>query len=401
MLNSLLRIRTLQKLCIITILLLLPVIQLGYSYYISWQVLGALLLLPFIGVRTFLKNLHIGVFLFVLMELSVFLLPIRDFTYPFLNVGRQFLLFFLLYLLLKKIPRMNDYYGKWVERIIIAEIIFVSVLVILQFIGFPYRSLYFLPADYFIAGQNTVPGALNFRYSNVRPTGTFAEPSYLGFFIMSLYVVILTRVREGRLKWFLVFLSFLVVLLAQTVAGLTAFFFLSVNFLLTRSGKNMTKMILAANLGLVLLFILFEAFDVFNFLGNNVLLFSRISSIVNDSSAYGRLIAPWALLQQAMRENIFGVPLTQLKTNFYADPFARVSGMDNGLMNLFIAFGLTAFPILFFILRTIWRDSLLITYFFLVVMFNGAVFSFDKIIVIGVVILLSGIRLRKNGNYEY
>ncbi|MBK8417728.1 hypothetical protein [Candidatus Villigracilis saccharophilus] len=219
-----------HKISLIIILLLMPAIQLGYTYYISWQVLSLILLFQFVGINTFLKKILPGLFLLLLMELSVFLLPINDVLRPFLNVGRQFILFFLLYLLINKIPRMADYYNKWVQRVIIAEVLLITVLVVLQFLGYPSRSMYYIPADYYIAGQNTLPDALDFRYSNVRPVGTFAEPSYLGFFMMSLYVVILTRFRENRLKWFLIVLSFVVILLAQTVAGLAAFFFISIIF---------------------------------------------------------------------------------------------------------------------------------------------------------------------------
>jgi hypothetical protein len=171
-------------------------------------------------------------------------------------------------------------------------------------------------------------------------------------------------------------------------------------FLLTRSGKNITKTILVTNLSLALLFIFLEAFDVFNIFGSKTLFLSRIASIFNDSSAYSRLVAPWELLQAAIRTNLFGVPLTELRVVFRIDPSIPIAGVDNALLNLFTAFGLTALIILFLILRNIWRDPLLVTYFLLAAMFNGALFSFDKVAVIGWVILLSGIKLRKLHRYD-
>ncbi|MBK8417727.1 hypothetical protein [Candidatus Villigracilis saccharophilus] len=170
----------------------------------------------------------------------------------------------------------------------------------------------------------------------------------------------------------------------------------------TRGGRRITRAVLAANFGLALLFIFLDVFDVFSiYRTGGVSFFSRIVNIFNDNSAYGRLVAPFKLLQDAISINLFGIPLTELRTFFRIDSSTYISGLDNGLMNLFIAFGLTAVIIIFLLVRSLRRDPLLVLYFFLVAMFNGAIFSFDKTVMIGVVIILSGVRLRKAVDHEH
>ncbi|SIO58930.1 hypothetical protein SAMN05444172_3825 [Burkholderia sp. GAS332] len=212
----------------------------------------------------------------------------------------------------------------------------------------------------------------------IRPAATYAEPSYLGFVILCLVFAsqkVMSTNRAERTCFVVV--GMVIALLAQTASGIAAL----IAVLLVTNWKALSR-----NVGIMLLGLAF-------LVGAAVLLGDRLEALMygSDESGRIRLIYPFLAMGQMLEKGyIFGVPSESLSYVVRGD-FAAAAGFtagasDNALINMFLLYGVGGFAVLAILFaRNSFAEIVLLV---LSMQFNGAIFMYDKVILISLALLL-------------
>ncbi len=369
--------------------------QLGISYYLSFQMLAFSLVLLTLSAQAIRQNIRIGFILFFLMMLpNVYFISREQFFHYVLVSVRSFLCLYIM-LTLFDMARMKHFNmsRKPLKIAVSLLIIFLFLSVALQSILLKQGVLLTAPPEYVIANADTLPGEFELEHGGrIRPSSTFGEPSYLGFISLSLFVITLLLFEKLRLKSILLLLLFTTLIMAQTLSGLLSL----VLILAIHGAKFVSKKKIWKNIG-VLSVVALGTF-VLGYLGYFSIL-ERLFDIFDpelEYSGYIRLAAPLTVAIRVF-ENffIFGVPLEELShvmkgMYLLAVMIPGSTVTDNGFVNLFMNYGVTAVLIIWVIWKKI-ASPLLLAYVFLSSIFNGAFLSFDKTIVFALVFLLTNV----------
>ena len=369
-------------------LIFLPFLQLGATYYLSVQMLLFIVLVSCLRLKDFTKNRVLLVVLAVLMITPSFFYTVDDQLHMILGVSRQFLCLAVLLAVLEHSDpvRMRI---KNPEIAIITILWFFFVMILVQYVGLKFGYAIHLPSTLFISNASTVIGyekalALGL-YSGVRPSVFYGEPSYLSFVCASLVFIACSTFKSKNNLFLVTILAFSTVALAGSLSGILALFALfSIRFV--ASIKMAEKMV--AFLTIIVFAVLFVA------LFNQLPFVQRILGLIGlgtgvDISLNIRLFAPFSLISEAFVNFPFGMPKEVLDNVIQAGFESGFKGTDNGFLNLFINFGYFGFLIVGIIFYKIRTNLLLITFVLVSTMFNGAFFSYDKIAVMGMAILIA------------
>jgi hypothetical protein len=121
-----------------------------------------------------------------------------------------------------------------------------------------------------------------------------------------------------------------------------------------------------------------------------------------ELSGFIRLVLPFELIVKVWIHSPLGVPpdelasfLRQPAVRVFANMFTvnysggfQVAGLDNAFLNFFIFYGMLGTTIVWTFIRRI-QDRYLLFYLFLASFFNGGLLSFDKVVVISTVFLIT------------
>lgn len=212
----------------------------------------------------------------------------------------------------------------------------------------------------------------------VRPSATYAEPSYVGFVSLSLTVVF-----HGLAAGVAARLRFLAVALATTlVCGTASGSILVIGYAayVHRGRLARSPAILALAAVGTLAAAAAGAFD----------RLLAIHDFEQEASGYVRLVQPLLNIQALIEEGRWlGVPPSLAQEFFGSHPLNATdsAGLDNGLLNLFCYFGIFGFVILWLLKRSLPADLFL--FVLMACLFNGSPFAFDKAAVICWVCVLS------------
>lgn len=366
-------------------LMLLPFIQLGVSYYWSVQVIMFLLLVSLLTFKDVWRSLTIGggLVVFVLMLSSLVFQVSLDPNRDVLRIVRIFLCFTVLLVFLSKTYQI-DYLNESTKKIIAVIAVALLGFSVIQMVLFQAGFLFYFPRELYITNAETLGDELALQFNSVRPSATFGEPSYLGFVALSLYVVVLTKFNDGWIRWATIFSLWGAVFVCATFAGVLGLLVISLIYYLNKNGQ---LKLIGALLFLVLSIIIVIGGN-FDFLPDR--LAQRISGVTSgevDASTYSRIVMPLFLVDYAFENYPLGLS-TELLVKEVG--FSAVDGTDNGFLLLFVNFGFTAFYIYGLILLKVRKRPILAAYLLMASMFNGSVFSFDKVAVMAMVILLLG-----------
>lgn len=242
----------------------------------------------------------------------------------------------------------------------------------------------------YVSGKDTIANALALKYgaNELRAAGTFSEPSYLGFFLLSLALTVSPILAINRQARLILGIILVTGLLSRSLSFLlSAALVLFVPALLATSRKKAGQhraskgsLVLPAVLAITTL-ALTSAGRLLARLGN------AMSLNTVDSSTSGRIFAPLAALPGFLLQHPLGVPFSILPREVYSQvpysmrpPFDRFS-VDNAFLNFFFFYGIFAVPILILIMIAA-REWRLRFYLLVCMMFNGGFLTIDKIAVI-------------------
>ncbi|MBF7012799.1 hypothetical protein QUC32_24545 [Novosphingobium resinovorum] len=387
------------------LLMLIIFIQVGYTYWLSVAVLSASILL--IRLRHQLiagfKSQPWVPFIFLLMFLPLIFERSVDFDHDFLRSGRE-ALFGILMLLIVIGSRVRPLAVNMSKIAVSLGVVaaFLLTLVIIQ-IGALKSGVYFgLPEEAYAFGDDTIPGALDLIYSDIRPAATFSEPSYLAFICTSILLILLSFFDSTRRM-----LSSIVIVISVGILSRAASFVVFGGGL---SGIFVTRIVKGRNKLLILGFLALGA--VATILIQATLLDGRLNvvdrvlrggSSTGDASVFDRFFGPMYLMPEYLPTYPLGLPSSLVQRAISAGA-AQIGTngpalLMNGFFNLLFQYGFSGFIIaLAFLVR---RDIIVSIYLMSCMMFNGAFFAVDKFVVISMTITIyHAIISRKGGVFR-
>lgn len=364
----------------------IPFVNLGVSFYISFQIFGVVILSILIlkmGVQRRALSYCYMASIFFLVKLLV---EIRTGSIQeLLLVCREMLLYFIFLLAVAQVsylPKVSVLINIYKTLIVLFTIILASQFIAIKngvFLQFPY--------EWYVFNQGTLDGvglALETE-SRIRPVGFYGEPSYMAFIVISALVLYLAIENRFRVAIFTILLNLMCLLLLGGLSGVLSFIILLAvwgyqNISLGNGRSRMRRYFVMS---------VFTVLSMVSILTQSDFL-ARLSSILSkddmDLSIYGRFIAPVLMIINMVNEGrFFGYPVSEI---LRIGEFHGVGSIDNAFFFLLLHYGLLA-PFLLLILFKYVKYRLLIVYAILILNFNGAYFSFDKIITMSLVIGLS------------
>ena len=374
------------------LLLLAPFTQLGTGYYTS---VGALMLViallqwrPVLATGAKRGMLLLGGS--VLIVLPILAYGSRATTSDMLRCVREAVFYIVL---ISAIIGFSHHRAAVPPRLglLLALVGCICLLVTLQTLSLGQGVYLGIPRWAYATGRDTIASDLALKYgaSDLRAAGTFSEPSYLGFFLLSLAMTVAPLLSINQRARLILGIIVITGLLSRSLSFLLgAVLVLFVPVLLATGGEQPGKRLRGRKGALVLPAVLAVATLALTSAGR---LLSRLGSAMSldtaDSSTSGRIFAPLAALPGFLAEHPFGVPFSILLREIYTfvpysmrPTFNRFS-VDNAFLNFFFFYGILAVPILLLIMVAA-REWRLRFYLLVCMMFNGSFLTIDKLAII-------------------
>jgi hypothetical protein len=355
------------------VILLLPAIQFGLSYFAS--VAAVLFVLTAVHMRARITPFTTGV---VMIAVSLSLLWTVIFLPDLPNMPREMRLAAGILLLLWGLdgaPRhdFSKLNGMWP----LAVLLLLALAALAQAVAGRKGIALYVPTKLFINSNDVSLGAAWAEHARehgydfkIRPSASFSEPSYLGGVSLFLNFVCLHTLR-GRPRLVANAVALLTCLIAQTFFGLLAN--AVILFAFYHRHINKSVMLCLAAFGLATLALPIFAAEP-----------SRIERILsgNDVSVGLRLFQPFDVFAHVLANTPFGIPMTVAPEYFIDVGMVQRfedAPFQNGAFNVLFAFGWLGLPVLWLLLRKA-GGGICALFLLLLMCQNGAPFDFDKIV---------------------
>lgn len=375
-------------------LALWPFIQLGLTYYASVATAAMLLTLLAFGrsISPAVPRAAIYIALIVpLMGLCLLAAPAS--SLDVLRVGREALIFSLLVCVLVAARQDNIAMNLNAVIVVLAVVAASELLMtILQSVAIPRRIFITFPREFFVQGAGTLPELIDLIYSRIRPSGTFSEPSYLGFISVSLALAISPHLRRSRVAVIAFSCAIAAGLMSQSLAFIFAAAVLIPFVLLSGKVVRATPGMITAVLGAAVLFAIISM----------PLIFSRFSVLDGsfDNSIQIRFISPLSAVKDYIAAFPVGAPFSSVVPTIVSivggsGDFTQVP-IDNAMYNLIFSYGYIG-ALMFVMLIVAAPSNVVRIYIIMSANFNGSLLSPDKFAVVSMTILIftAGIRMNR------
>jgi hypothetical protein len=363
-------------------IVILPFIQLGVSYYASVGVVGGLILLWY-------QRWHLGTLLdrLLLPRLAIVALMVAfTWGYPaaandLLRAIREAVFYFLLTgcsgWILHDRRRGVAGAAKYI-RILCAGLL---ALVLLQTL-FLARGVYFgIPQGLFSQNAGTIAGELDLYYSDIRPNGSYGEPSYLGGVCLCLMFALSPLLFKSRVVRQSVALAFCTVLLSRSFSGIV-FYALMLFASVWRLGRNVAAKIAVVTMIVVVCVLVLNTENTIS---------SRLERLKSgdDYSSMARIVQPLTVIPEILARSPTGIPMNDFLELGYI-PMVGVYAEElthNGLLNLVINYGWLGLLAIIVWLYTL-PDLNSRIYVVLLSLQNGALLTPDKFVLIALSLMI-------------
>jgi hypothetical protein len=237
-----------------------------------------------------------------------------------------------------------------------------------------------LPAEWFAQESGTIATDLALIYGpdSLRPAASFSEPSYFGFVLLSIALMLVPLAGKSRLAT-----TGLVLAIAAGLLSRSLSFFLAVivvivlPFALERQ-RHRGALILAL-IAVTVPLVAFSGSALLSRLG------SATSAETADASTADRIFGPLLAMPGYLAEYPAGSPFSSLEQTLVPHLADRTNSageiLNNALFNLIFAYGVVGFAIIAAILVAA-RDLRMRLYMVVCAMFNGAFLAIDKVAMI-------------------
>ncbi len=361
---------------------ILPFIQIGLSYYASVGVLGALMLLWY-------QRKHLPLLLerLLLVRLAVVaLMVVLTWGYPasgadVLRAFREAVFYFLLtgcvgWSLHQGRRDVAD--AASYARLFLAGML---VLTLLQTL-FLSRGVYFgLPQALFTQNASAIAGELDLYYSDIRPNGSYGEPSYLGgVCLCMLFAFSPLLLKQGRANQN-TGLALATVILSRSFSGVVFYLLMLFASLWRLVGSFATRVALVAGIITVCTLVLTTENTVSSRL-------DRLRS-GEDSSSMARVFQPMVLIPDLLTKEPTGIPMSRFMNMGYISSVGAYAEelTHNALLNLILNYGWAGLLAI-----AVWLCALpdlnSRIFILLLSMQNGAVLTPDKFLLIALSMMI-------------
>ncbi len=356
--------------------ILLPFVQIGFSYFAC---VGTLLALPALSaVRlSLLSSIRSYDFIAVFLVAAILTASLFNEADPIdalVRAIRESAIFFLMVLYGKvNLKSQNKgHHDKYLRIMLyLSSIMVVLCLVQILFIR---KGVYFgIPIEFFARNAGTLPDEMDLIYSDVRPSGTFGEPSYLSYVMFSIMVIVSPLVlQKKRLADGVFLVAFLAIFLSRSGLG---FLFAGALTAYILTKKNIMFGVYAGLTVLLTLFVFSEYIPVFE----------RFTSIATAGSSKGsgfmRLYVPLITLPEHIASNPFGISRTNMNLEAYVGdyPVQWKSITDNGLFNPMFSYGLVGIAMIIYLYTKNIYSIIMVLFLSYTLLQNGDPWSFDKL----------------------
>lgn len=370
------------------ILLMVPFLQLGISYYVSPQIVGflgmvALVLFSRLDRRAVIFA-SICALIFLVKASLVF--KISD-IHNFLLVFREMLCFAVLLLAIRPVSFL--YRQERIDTLYIRFLLMAAILVTLQHLAIANGRFVAFPYEWFVMNKGTLEGvelALHFE-SRLRPVGFYGEPSYMAFILTSAFVVFLSYVEKWKKILPIFVVNLFILALLGSLSGILAFMFIALVLIYLRlfSGGGPMKSANMLVVSVLILSLLYVSLLQGEFVSRLLTVFY---SDEIDPSMYVRYVGPALLIGEMIIDGDWLVGYSGSEIYEHANSL-NMGSIDNAALYLSLHYGFVAAPLFLAVLIYYVRHPLLIAYMLITLNFNGSYFSFDKAVVMALVLGLA------------
>ncbi len=367
-----------------------PFLQLGVSYYASFGMLGAMILLWYQR-----RQLHGLLRHLLIARLAVFaLMVIVTWGYPgsgadVLRAAREGVFYFLLtgcagWRLQTQATRGVAQATRGVAQAATAAGLLCAgllVLVLAQTL-FLSRGIYFgIPKAWFSQNAATIAGELDLYYSDVRPNGPYGEPSYLGGVCLCVLfafgpLLIRSRVVRGGAV-----LAMLAVILSRSFSGIV--------FCLLMMSASLWRLVQSLPTRLALGAAILSVCTIVATTDNTITARLDRLNAGEDRSSMARIVQPLVILPDILIRKPTGIPMS----DFIALGYLPVVGVyaeelsHNALINLILNYGWVGLLAIGVWLGTL-PDANSRLFACLLAMQNGALLTPDKFVLMALSLMI-------------
>lgn len=351
--------------------MLLPFIQLGFNWWIGIPLLCLIIILISLDFGNFF-NLNFGTFS-LLASAIILATAINSSGDPrdILRALRELLVFLLMLVALSPIEfKPRKFIPEKAIKILCIVSLSIFLLTLFQFFAIRLGSTLLLPESWYPRKLFT-PTALDFKYSLIRPSATFTEPSYLGLFAFATLTIGVFLRRSHSGANFLVYISAATIILSQSKSGI---FFSILLFLVLIVTKLRNRSIDSVKVSTVIMLATILGFSLF------VSNFARIS---DSTSVRDRITIPARIGFDVFLTNPFGIPYRRRLEM----PVLQVENVNwfalshNGLLNLIFDYGILGLLVVIVLAVNLRNKGLLFLLIIYLGIQNGSFLDFDKAVI--------------------
>lgn len=370
---------------VITAFFTLPFLQLGISFYLSFQIFAIGLILILSGSQNVSKN---SLF-FIMVGLSSFILKIlfsitNISASELLLIAREGFCFILLMLGINKIRKFENL--RQIKNLCSLFLLASFIIITLQHLAISNGQFVSFPFAWFIMNESTLSGVGDALYhsARLRPVGFYAEPSYMALILTSVIVILISSKPNEKMRSLFFFTaSVFMYLTLSSFAGILAILMILAVSTYTTT-RNDSKKRKSSFIFLSIIFILSLPVVYLNPEYSQ-----RLTGVFTgqvDPSTYIRYVIPFQMVADMFSNGfLFGYSNSEI---LYLADSKKIGSIDNAFFNLILHYGLLGIlPIIALLFYV--RSPILITYLLLALNFNGSYFAYDKVVIISLTVGLS------------
>lgn len=361
----------------------MPFLHIGISFYVSVQTAAIVLIFSTVAYHQSLlrKPVWLTIPLAYLMVLETSFYSGITMEDIFTSIRQAVCLILLIALMMGPAPK--DINTDKFLRVLGLVSIAMLLLVILQTASLLSNMYFGLPQDWFVMNAGTLPDELDLKYSRIRPSGTFGEPSYLALTCGLLALALVPYWRDrGDVK---VIISVLLLTCAFSLSMLGYIFIMIIGIRWVFIFSSPTSAFFTSTA------LLAATVSGWSFLSSS-LIGERILAIFSgkDASSNSRILGPLKAIPEIMNDNPFGIPPRIFMELPYLNSTTIIPSniTHNAIFNMAINYGfvgICVLAVLFFYCRGLEAKIALL----MICIQNGEVLVFNKLVLFGVFLLLS------------
>jgi hypothetical protein len=287
----------------------------------------------------------------------------------YLRTSREFFCFLFILIVFNSKLKTKSINSKSLIKVLRVFLYSTLVLTTIQYLFFK-RGVYLGPNEQAFGGRGAiVPKALDLKYSKLRPSSLYAEPSYLAFVVLIVLVIVAVLLLNNEKVVDLYVVAGLILIVSQSRSGLVFLVLVSFFLYLDKRGKQD----LSKNK------ITYTAFVLMSLL----ILSQVLPAYFLSDSFKVRFLYPFQEIVNALESDFFGVPFyTRINGVTEILNLRWIKVLDNSFYSLVFSYGFIGVFLIIATLLSVRKSK----YLFLIVtaafLQNGSVFDFDKVVLL-------------------